>query len=173
MSSHRHGTGINRIRMDTVNEMRVCLQRVKKASVMLRQTDEIAGQIGPGLLVLLGVGAGDTDRDALVLAKQCAELRIFEDEAGKMNLSLLDMGGSMLIVSQFTLYADCRKGRRPSFIAAAPPVEAERQYRFFVDAVREKGIKVETGVFQSEMEVALINDGPVTIWLDTAQLTTS
>ena len=129
----------------------------------------VAGNIEQGLLVFLGVGQGDTENDARLLAKKIAELRIFEDTAGKMNLSLLDVGGSMLVVSQFSLYADCRKGRRPSFTAAAKPEEAERLYKIFCEAVRGQGITVETGVFRTEMQVALVNDGPVTIWMDTAE----
>lgn len=162
--------------------MRVCLQRVRRASVTLPNEPNnnepnnnepgpvVPGAIQSGLLVLLGVTHDDTEREAIFLAKKCCELRIFEDEAGKMNRSLLDVGGEMLVVSQFTLYADCRKGRRPSFTDAAPPAEADRLYRIFVDAVRAQGVSVGTGVFGQEMHVELINDGPVTIWLDTANL---
>ncbi len=127
----------------------------------------VAGKIERGLLVLLGVGQGDTENEARLLAKKIAELRIFEDDDGKMNLSLRDVGGSMLAVSQFTLYADCRKGRRPGFTAAAKPDEAERLYKMFCEEVRGQGVHVETGVFRTEMQVALVNDGPVTIWMDT------
>ena len=161
--------------------MRACIQRAKNASVILPGSyDEmlpnnelrpmVAGRITTGLLILLGVGQGDTEREARFLAKKCSELRIFEDETGKMNLSVKDIGGSVLVVSQFTLYADCRKGRRPSFTMAASPPEADRLYRLFCDVVREQGIQVGTGVFQAEMHVELVNDGPVTIWLDTAEL---
>ena len=154
--------------------MRACIQRVKNAQVILASTDEIrsavTGQIAEGLLIFLGVGRHDTEREARFLAKKCVDLRIFEDPAGKMNLSLLDVSGSVLVVSQFTLYADCRKGRRPSFTAAAPPTEADRLYQVFCDTVRKQGVTVETGMFQAEMHVELINDGPVTIWLDTAEL---
>jgi D-tyrosyl-tRNA(Tyr) deacylase len=126
---------------------------------------------GHGLLVLLGVGQGDGEKEAALLAKKIGELRIFEDSDGKMNLSLQDVGGQMLVVSQFTLYADCKKGRRPSFTAAAKPEEAERLYKFFCDQVRGQGIEVQTGVFRTEMQVSLVNDGPVTIWMDTRELT--
>lgn len=128
------------------------------------------GHIDVGLLVLLGVGKKDTEKEARHLAKKICGLRIFEDEAGKMNRSLLDVGGAMLVVSQFTLYADCRKGRRPSFTDAASPDEADQLYQMFVDAVREQGIETATGSFRTEMHVELVNDGPVTIWLDTADL---
>ena len=126
------------------------------------------GVIGPGLLVLLGVGKGDGDADAIALADRIAGLRIFEDSAGKMNLSLLDTHRAALVVSQFTLYADTRKGRRPSFIDAAPPEEARRLYARACDALRALGVHVEEGVFAAEMQVALINDGPVTILLEQA-----
>ena len=124
------------------------------------------GAIGPGLLVLLGVGKGDTDVDAIAMADRIAGLRIFEDPAGKMNLSLLDTHRAALVVSQFTLYADTRKGRRPSFIEAAPPDDARRLYARTCEALRSLGVHVEEGVFAAEMQVALVNDGPVTIWLD-------
>jgi D-tyrosyl-tRNA(Tyr) deacylase len=124
------------------------------------------GAIGPGLLVLLGVGKGDGEADAIALADRLAGLRIFEDSAGKMNLSLLDTHRAALVVSQFTLYADTRKGRRPSFIDAAPPDEARRLYARSCEALRSLGVRVEEGVFAAEMQVALVNDGPVTIWLD-------
>jgi len=121
------------------------------------------------MLVLLGVAEGDTANDARQLAEKIAGLRIFEDEQQKMNLSLTDVGGSMLVVSQFTLLGDCRKGRRPSFIGAAPPELAERLYRVFVDAVAQKGIQVATGRFRQQMEVELLNDGPVTLLLESRQ----
>jgi D-tyrosyl-tRNA(Tyr) deacylase len=148
--------------------MRVCIQRVKRASVTLPATGDITGEIGIGLLVLLGVGTEDGENEAKELAKKCTELRIFEDEAGKMNRSLIDVGGSMLVVSQFTLYADCRKGRRPSFTEAAPPDKADRLYQVFVETIRTLGVSVATGAFRHEMLVELVNDGPVTVWIDTA-----
>jgi D-tyrosyl-tRNA(Tyr) deacylase len=149
--------------------MRVCIQRVRRASVTLPATGKITGEIGIGLLVLLGVGTEDSEQDAKELAKKCTELRIFEDDAGKMNRSLIDVGGSMLVVSQFTLYADCRKGRRPGFTEAAPPIKADQLYQVFVETIKNLGISVATGVFRSEMLVELVNDGPVTVWIDTAQ----
>jgi D-tyrosyl-tRNA(Tyr) deacylase len=124
---------------------------------------EVCGEIGRGFLVLLGVAEGDADEDARSLAGKIAGLRVFEDAAGKMNLALADVGGAMLVVSQFTLLGDCRKGRRPSFTAAAPPDEAQRLYRVFVDAVAAQGIEVATGRFREHMEVELVNDGPVTL----------
>jgi D-tyrosyl-tRNA(Tyr) deacylase len=126
---------------------------------------EICGQIGPGLLVLLGVAEDDTEAEARQLAAKIATLRIFEDEQQKMNLALTDVGGSMLVVSQFTLLGDCRKGRRPSFVDAAPPELAELLYQVFVDAVTAQGIEVATGRFRQHMEVELVNDGPVTLLL--------
>ncbi len=123
--------------------------------------------IGKGLLVLLGVAAGDGEREAEWLADKIASLRIFEDQAGKMNLSVQEVGGALLVVSQFTLLADCRKGRRPSFTAAAPPAEADRLYQVFVARLRLAGLAAETGVFQAHMAVHLVNDGPVTVILDT------
>ncbi len=124
------------------------------------------GAIGPGLLVFLGVGKGDGEGEALALADRVAGLRIFEDAAGKMNLSLLDTHRTALVVSQFTLYADTRKGRRPSFVDAAPPDEARRLYARACEALRALGVQVEEGVFAAQMQVALVNDGPVTILLD-------
>ena len=151
--------------------MRACLQRVRSASVTLPQEgDRLAGEIGAGLLVLLGVGVSDSESEAALLARKCAELRIFEDENGKMNRSITDVGGSMLVVSQFTLYADCRRGRRPSFTDAAPPELADRLYRHFVEEIRQRSIPVAMGAFRAEMHVSLVNDGPVTIWLDTREL---
>ena len=144
--------------------MRAVVQRVKESSVTVdRQT---VGRIGKGLLVLLGVAKGDTPSDADYLANKIVHLRIFEDESAKMNRSLLSIGGEMLVVSQFTLLGDCRKGRRPSFIAAAGPQKASALYDNFVQQVRRHGVSVETGRFQSTMEVALINDGPVTLVLE-------
>ena len=141
--------------------MRAVVQRVSQSSVHVE--GEVTGAIDKGLMVLLGVAKGDTEKDARYLADKISGLRIFEDEAEKMNLSLTDVDGSMLVVSQFTLYGDCSKGRRPSFIQAAPPDEADRLYETFIEAVRFKGIPVETGRFQTHMNVSLINDGPVTL----------
>lgn len=130
---------------------------------------KVVGQIGQGLLVLLGVGRGDTLDDAAYLARKIAGLRVFADADGKMNLSLSDVGGEVLAVSQFTLYGDIRKGNRPSFIEAAAPDEGRRLYERFCDLMSQQGLHVETGVFQTHMEVHLINDGPVTLWLDSAE----
>lgn len=148
--------------------MRAVVQRVSQASVTV--AGEVVGQIGQGMLVLLGVADGDDDRDAATLADKIVGLRIFEDEEGKMNRGLADIGGAMLVVSQFTLLGDCRKGRRPSFVAAAAPETAERLYEVFVQAVRNAGIEVGTGRFRQHMEVALVNDGPVTLLLDSRKL---
>jgi D-tyrosyl-tRNA(Tyr) deacylase len=146
--------------------MRACIQRVSQASVSVE--GEVVGQIAHGLVVLLGVSAGDGDAEVRWLADKIVGLRIFNDDDGKMNRSLGDVGGAMLVVSQFTLYGDCRKGRRPSFIDAAPPDQAEALYEDFVKQVRRQGIEVATGRFRTHMDVALVNDGPVTIWIDTA-----
>ncbi|NLY88262.1 MAG: D-tyrosyl-tRNA(Tyr) deacylase [Firmicutes bacterium] len=148
--------------------MRVLIQRVSEARVVVEGKE--TGRIGQGLLVLVGAGRDDTGADVRRLAEKTVNLRIFEDEAGKMNLSLLDVGGGVLVVSQFTLYADCRKGRRPSFADAAPPEEGERLYLEYVKAIEEYGVKVATGVFGAHMQVELVNDGPVTIWLDSEEL---
>lgn len=148
--------------------MRACVQRVKRASVTVE--GEIVGQIGPGMLVLLGVAADDTAEDVRYLAEKTAGLRIFEDADGKMNASLAESHGSALVVSQFTLYGDCRKGRRPSFVAAAPPELAQRLYLDYVAALRESIERVDTGVFRAQMDVELVNDGPVTILLDSRKL---
>jgi D-tyrosyl-tRNA(Tyr) deacylase len=145
--------------------MRAVIQRVSQASVTVN--GELAGSIGPGLLVLLGVGKTDTEQDAEALAQKIVELRVFQDEAGKMNLSLKDTGGSLLVVSQFTLYGDTRKGRRPSFDLAAPPAQARALYEKFVEAARRQGVHVETGVFQAMMAVSLVNEGPVTFLVET------
>ena len=144
--------------------MRAVIQRVTRASVSVDA--RVAGEIGAGLLVLLGVSRADNPESAAYLAEKIVNLRIFSDPAGKMNLSLLDVGGSALVVSQFTLYGDTRGGRRPSYIQAAPPEEANRLYEEFVRSMRALDIKVETGVFQAHMQVELVNDGPVTILLD-------
>lgn len=144
--------------------MRAVVQRVKQSSV--KTNGEIVGRIGRGLLVLLGVAKGDRAEDADYLANKILNLRIFEDEDGKMNRSLLEIGGELLAVSQFTLLADCRKGRRPSFIAAAEPGKATELYEKFVERVRQTGVAVQTGRFRAMMEVALINDGPVTIIIE-------
>jgi len=144
--------------------MRAVVQRVKKSSVNV--DNQIIGRIDKGLLVLLGVAKGDTPSDADYLANKIVNLRIFEDGDAKMNRSLLSIGGKMLVVSQFTLLGDCRKGRRPSFAAAASPQKAAELYEYFVQQVRRLGIAVETGRFQAMMEVTLINDGPVTLVLD-------
>lgn len=127
------------------------------------------GRIGPGLLILLGVARGDTEADAEQLAAKVSQLRIFPDEEGKMNRSLLDTSGSALIVSQFTLYGDTRRGRRPSFDLAAPPEQARALYEFFADRMRALGVSVETGVFQAMMQVHLVNDGPVTLLVETGK----
>ena len=148
--------------------MRACIQRVRRAKVTV--ADEVCGQIGLGMLVLLGVARDDTEADARQLADKVARLRIFEDDQEKMNLALADVGGAMLVVSQFTLLADCRKGRRPSFTDAAAPELAEALYRVFVEAVSRQGIEVATGRFREHMEVELVNDGPVTLLIDSRTL---
>jgi D-tyrosyl-tRNA(Tyr) deacylase len=151
--------------------MRALVQRVSEASVFCVQADgSVAqrGRIGPGLLVLLGVGREDDDLVAGRLADRCAQLRVFEDEQGKMNRSLLDVHGEALVVSQFTLCADTSRGRRPSFEPAAGPDEAKRRYERFVAALKTAGVETETGVFGARMKVQLVNDGPVTIMLDSA-----
>ncbi len=144
--------------------MRAVVQRVRSGSVKVH--GEYISRIGRGLVVLLGVGDEDKEEDARYLAKKIAYLRIFEDEAGKMNLSVLDLGGEVLTVSQFTLYGDCAKGRRPSFTQAAPPGVARELYQLFISELQKKGISTGTGVFQEHMVVALENDGPVTILID-------
>lgn len=144
--------------------MRVVVQRSKNAKVTVN--GEITGQIDKGLVLLVGVTHDDTESDAAFLADKIANLRIFEDAEGKMNLSLLDVGGEILSVSQFTLYGDCRKGRRPSFIEAARPEQANGLYETFNSFLRDKGITVETGRFGAMMDVELINDGPVTLIVD-------
>jgi D-tyrosyl-tRNA(Tyr) deacylase len=144
--------------------MRAVLQRVGEARV--RVGGEIVGEIGRGLLVLLGVGQGDGEADVRFLAEKTAGLRIFEEAQGKMNLSVEDVAGAVLVVSQFTLYGDCRQGRRPGFSAAASPARADALYQQFVQGLRQRGLPVATGVFQAEMAVELVNDGPVTLLLD-------
>lgn len=146
--------------------MRAVLQRVKRAKVTV--DGEVTGEIGQGILILLGVGAGDSEDEVKFLVEKTINLRIFSDADGKMNLSVQDVGGSLLVVSQFTLYADTRKGRRPSYIYAASPDEANRLYEIFVAEARKQISKVATGRFQAMMDVELVNDGPVTIILDTA-----
>jgi D-aminoacyl-tRNA deacylase len=145
--------------------MRAVVQRVAEAGVTV--DGEIVGQIGRGFLVLLGIAHADGEKEAAWLARKIAGLRIFEDGEGKMNLGLADVDGSVLAVSQFTLYGDARKGRRPSFVDAARPEHAQPLYAHFCDELTREGIHVERGVFQAEMKVSLINDGPVTLWLET------
>ncbi|MCG8616006.1 MAG: D-aminoacyl-tRNA deacylase [Desulfobacterales bacterium] len=144
--------------------MKAIVQRVKNAGVSVDNTT--ISSIGNGLMVLLGVGKGDTEKEADYLVDKIIHLRIFEDDQGKMNLSLKDVGGELLVVSQFTLLGDCRKGRRPSFTEAAPPAEAERLYTYFAQKASEAGIDVQTGQFQANMDVSLINQGPVTLMLE-------
>lgn len=147
--------------------MRAVVQRVSQARVVV--DSQTVGQIERGLAVLLGVGKGDSLEDAAYLVRKIAGLRVFADAEGKMNLSLADVGGEVLAISQFTLYGDTRKGNRPSFIEAAAPDQGKRLYESFCDLLTQQGIHVETGVFQAHMEVHLVNDGPVTIWLDSAE----
>ncbi|OGQ01004.1 MAG: D-tyrosyl-tRNA(Tyr) deacylase [Deltaproteobacteria bacterium RBG_19FT_COMBO_46_12] len=147
--------------------MKAVIQRVKSAQVCV--DSQVTGKIGKGLLVLLGIGKGDGESDLSFLASKIPELRIFEDASGKFNLSLKEINGEALVVSQFTLYGDCRKGRRPSFTEAEEPVIAKNFYEQFVSKLREQGVPVQTGEFQAKMEVYLINDGPVTLLLDSKQ----
>jgi D-aminoacyl-tRNA deacylase len=144
--------------------MKAVLQRARRASVTV--DGQIVGQIGQGILVLLGVEQGDTEADARQLADKTVDLRIFDDAQGKMNLSLADVHGALLVVSQFTLLGDCRKGRRPSFIGAAPPELAEKLYETFIAAAGVRGIPIATGKFRAMMDVELVNDGPVTLILE-------
>lgn len=144
--------------------MRLVIQRSKEAKVTV--DGEVTGSITKGFVILVGVTHDDTEKDAAFLAEKAANLRVFEDEAGKMNLSLLDVGGEILSVSQFTLYGDCRKGRRPNFMDAARPDHANSLYEAFNHFLKEKGLKVETGVFGAMMDVQLTNDGPVTLIVD-------
>jgi D-tyrosyl-tRNA(Tyr) deacylase len=147
--------------------VRALLQRTSGARVRVER--EVIGEIGPGLVVLLGVGPADDERVVDTLARRVTELRIFDDPEGRTNLSLIDVGGAVLLVSQFTLYADTRRGRRPGFTGAAAPELAERLYLRFAEALRGLGVTVATGRFGSVMEVELVNDGPFTIWLDSAE----
>ena len=147
--------------------MRAVVQRVSSAKVTVNEN--ISGEIGLGLLVLLGVGREDTEADAAYLVAKISGLRVFDDSVGKMNLSVQDMGGSVLVVSQFTLYGDVRRGKRPSFDTAAPPADARRLYEVFVERVRVAGLSCETGRFQERMQVELVNEGPVTILLDSGK----
>jgi D-tyrosyl-tRNA(Tyr) deacylase len=147
--------------------MRAVIQRVKSAEVYV--DGRLSGKIGNGLLVFVGVGRGDGENDVSYLTSKLPELRIFEDGSGKFNLSLKERGGEILVVSQFTLYGDCRKGRRPSFTEAEEPAAAKNLYSRFIDKLRDQGIPVQTGEFQAKMEVHLVNDGPVTLLLDSRQ----
>jgi len=144
--------------------MRIVIQRVSQAKVTVQGKE--VGAIGPGLCLFLGVAKGDTEEDSTYLAQKSVELRIFEDDEGKFNRTLLDVGGEILVVSQFTLYGDCTKGRRPSFSHAASPEDAERLYQQFVQKLRDRGLNVATGQFQAKMEVSLVNSGPVTFIID-------
>lgn len=144
--------------------MRIVLQRVTEARVEV--DGAIVGEIRRGLLALVGVGQGDTEQQAEWLADKTVELRIFPDDAGKMNRSLVDIGGEVLAVSQFTLLGDCRKGRRPAFTSAAPPEQANRLYEHYADHIARRGVSVERGVFAADMQVSLTNDGPVTLVID-------
>ena len=148
--------------------MRAVVQRVAEAAV--RVEGRPVGAIGPGLLVLLGVGRGDGEKDADDLALKIAHLRVFADDEGRMNRSVHETAGSVLVVPQFTLYGDCRKGRRPSYVDAAPPEEAHRLFRYFADRVRAAGLQVAEGVFRASMDVSLVNRGPVTLLLDSRRL---
>lgn len=144
--------------------MKAVIQRVTQSHVVVDGT--IVGQIGKGLMILLGIGNDDQPEVIQAMAQKVCQLRIFSDSEGKMNLSLLEVQGEALVVSQFTLYADCRKGRRPSFVGAAPPDRARELYELFCSAIRSQGIAVATGIFQADMQVSLVNDGPVTIVLE-------
>ncbi|MGM0665435.1 MAG: D-aminoacyl-tRNA deacylase [Thermodesulfobacteriota bacterium] len=147
--------------------MRAVIQRVKRARVEVN--GRVSGDIGPGLLVFLGVERRDTEKDCDYVANKTAHLRVFPDEEGMMNRSVVEAGGSVLVVSQFTLWGDCRKGRRPSFIRAASPDEARGLYERVVDLVRGKGLRVETGEFQEMMDVHIVNDGPITLLIDSGK----
>jgi D-tyrosyl-tRNA(Tyr) deacylase len=147
--------------------MRAVVQRVNRGQVQVE--GQTIGQIGKGLLVLLGIGNGDSTKEADSLLEKIVNLRIFEDRGGKLNLSLLDIKGELMVISQFTLYADCRKGRRPSFTDAAPPDTAKALYEYFLDRARLTGLTIASGIFQAMMEVELTNSGPVTILLDSSR----
>ena len=150
--------------------MRAVVQRVQQGKVTLQETGQVISEIGQGYVVLLGVGLEDNEADSSYLAEKIAHLRVFEDEAGKMNRSILDIGGEVLVVSQFTLYGDCRKGRRPSFTAAGKPDVADRLYEVFVQELKKWQVPVATGQFQTDMLVEIANDGPVTMLLDSKKL---
>jgi D-aminoacyl-tRNA deacylase len=148
--------------------MRALIQRVRRSEVHVG--DEVVGSIGPGMTILIGVGDQDSEAEAVKIARKIEGLRIFEDDAGKINRSILDVGGEILAISQFTLYADCRKGRRPSFVHAALPEVAEPLVQAVISQLLDAGIRVATGRFGADMLVTIENDGPVTIWLDSAEL---
>lgn len=148
--------------------MKLVLQRVSHGEV--RVDGQVIGSIDQGLVVLVGIGQGDTQATATRMVDKLLGLRIFADEAGKMNRSVVEVGGGVLMISQFTLYADCRKGRRPSFIQAAAPDQAKQLYEYCIDCVRRSGVRTQTGIFAADMQVSLVNDGPVTIVLDSAEL---
>ena len=148
--------------------MRAVIQRIERAAVSV--SGETVGSVKKGLLIFLGVGKGDDEQDIKYIADKALALRIFEDGDGKMNLSVTDIGGELLVISQFTLYGDCRKGRRPSFDTAMPPKDANVMYERFVEYIKKSGLKTETGVFGADMRVELVNDGPVTINLDSKKL---
>ncbi|MBE6642348.1 MAG: D-tyrosyl-tRNA(Tyr) deacylase [Ruminococcaceae bacterium] len=148
--------------------MKIVIQRVSEASVSVE--GKTVGRIGKGFMLLIGVAKGDTEQDAVTLAEKIYKLRVFEDENEKMNLSLADVNGGVLAISQFTLCAECRRGNRPDFFNAAPPSEANAIYELFVEEMRKKGITTEMGIFGADMKVSLINDGPVTIILDSEEL---
>ena len=172
-STHYSANGVHSTTAGArINPMRAVVQRVSRARVtVIDRTNRewISGEIGLGVLVLLGVTHEDTEADATYLAEKIAGLRVFEDVDGKMNRSVDDAGGSVLVVSQFTLYGDVRRGKRPSFDAAAPPEQARRLYEFFVERIRAAGLRCETGRFQETMQVELVNEGPVTILLDSGK----
>jgi len=160
--------GYVRTALLNISTMRAVIQRVSRASVTV--DSEVTGEIDAGLLVLLGIHKEDGETEIKWMVDKVINLRIFEDSDGKMNRSLLDSGGAMLIVSQFTLYGDCRKGRRPGYSSAAPPESAKHLYQHFIDAVKQKNISTASGRFQAHMDVKLVNDGPVTLLLDSSKL---